>query len=127
MERRTSINRQHSHEKRGKAKGGDLLPALPSYLLSLPGAPTRSRQAAGRGNESLERQAQTDRHNARGRCAPTCGQPNQTLRLTKRTAVQVTVNAVKVWMVQEVLGVRAEAQVRPLRQSKRFVYAQVHT
>ena len=73
-----------------------------------------SEQPPGAGR--LERQPQAERHDSRP-------SPDNQLRLSKRAAGQVAVNAVKVWMIRQVLGLRAESQVHGFRQFEGLVYA----
>src|SRR5205085_10776440 len=77
--------------------------------------------ASRRAREGLEGQPQADRHNPRG------SRPDKKLRLAKGATVQVGIDAVKIWMVGEVLGVRAKAKVHCFRHPEGLMNTEVQS
>src|SRR6266566_5354427 len=75
--------------------------------------------------EGLEREPQAKRHHARFLCRLARPAVDK-LRLAKGTAAKVSIDAVKVWMVSEVLGLRAEAEVHGFCQLKSLMQTEIH-
>lgn len=71
-----------------------------------------------------ERQPQAERHYARLLGGIACATVDK-LRLTKRTAGKIGIDAVEVWMVGQILSLGAEAQIDELRYLEGFVHAEI--
>jgi hypothetical protein len=114
---------------------GSRITVYGSWLQSEPALSNESERAGKRrlGLSDLERQAQSDGHDASsggakttGRTTPGCAELRQALRLAESRARHVGVNTIERRMIEQILSLRTELQTPNFGKFEGFCQAHVH-